>query len=65
MEVNASGKHTSLLRYGNNYCRKKFYSTGPRMNRQNQGDRVTLDTQKYGITLKKDFFLTEKQDCRQ
>ncbi len=29
MEVNASGKHTSLLRYGNNYCRKKLYSTGP------------------------------------
>ncbi len=24
-----SGKHSSLLRYGNNYCRKKFYSTGP------------------------------------
>ncbi len=28
MEVNTSGKHASLLRYGNNYCRKKIYSTG-------------------------------------
>jgi hypothetical protein len=28
MEINASGKHTSLLQYGNNYCRKKFYGTG-------------------------------------
>jgi hypothetical protein len=27
--MNGSGKHSSLLRYGNNYCRKKFYSTGP------------------------------------
>ncbi len=25
-----SGKHSSLLRYGSNYCRKKFCSTGPR-----------------------------------
>ncbi len=25
-----NGKHSSLLQYGNNYCRKKFYSTGPR-----------------------------------
>jgi hypothetical protein len=23
------GEHSSLLRYGKNYCRKKFYSTGP------------------------------------
>ncbi len=30
MEVNGSGKHFSLLRYGINYCRKKFYSRGPR-----------------------------------
>ncbi len=29
MEVIGSGKHSSLLRHGNNYCRKKFYSTGP------------------------------------
>ncbi len=29
MEVIGSGKHSSLLWYGNNYCRKKFYSTGP------------------------------------
>ncbi len=26
--MNGSGKHFSLLRYGNNYCRKKFYSAG-------------------------------------
>ncbi len=23
-----SGKHSSLIQYGNNYCRKKSYSTG-------------------------------------
>jgi hypothetical protein len=28
-EVMGIGKHSSLLRYGNNYCHKKFYSTGP------------------------------------
>jgi hypothetical protein len=30
VEVIGSAKHSSLLRYGNNYCRKKFYSSGPR-----------------------------------
>jgi len=29
--VNGSGKYSSLFDYGNNYGRKKFYSTGPRM----------------------------------
>jgi hypothetical protein len=29
VEVNSSCKHSSLLRYGNNYGSKKFYSTGP------------------------------------
>jgi hypothetical protein len=29
VKVIRSGKRSSLLRYGNNYCRKKFYSTGP------------------------------------
>jgi hypothetical protein len=29
MEGNGSVKHSSLLRYGNNYGRKKFNSTGP------------------------------------
>jgi hypothetical protein len=29
MEVNGSGKHSSLLQYGINYFRKKFNSTGP------------------------------------
>jgi hypothetical protein len=29
--VNGSCKHSSLLRYGNNYGSKKFYSTGPSM----------------------------------
>jgi hypothetical protein len=29
VEVIASGKHSSLLRYNNNYCHKKLYSTGP------------------------------------
>jgi hypothetical protein len=27
VEVDGSGKHSSLLRYGNNYCRKKFNGT--------------------------------------
>jgi hypothetical protein len=27
--VNGSCKHSSLLRYGNNYGSKRFYSTGP------------------------------------
>ena len=26
--VNGGGKHYNLLQYGNNYCCKKFYSTG-------------------------------------
>ncbi len=29
VEVMGSGKRSSLLRYSNNYCCKKFYSTGP------------------------------------
>ncbi len=29
MEVTDSGKHSSLLDYVGNYCRKKFYSTDP------------------------------------
>jgi hypothetical protein len=28
MEVTASSKHSCLLQYGNNYSRKKVYSTG-------------------------------------
>ncbi len=28
VKVNICGKHTSLLRYGNNYKRKNFYSKG-------------------------------------
>ncbi len=32
--MNDSGKHSSLLQYGNNYSRKKFYNTGPRLNLQ-------------------------------
>ncbi len=28
-KVNGNGKHSSLLQYGNNYCRKVFYSTVP------------------------------------
>jgi hypothetical protein len=28
VEVKGRGKHFSLLRYGNNYCRKKLYSSG-------------------------------------
>jgi len=30
VEVNGSGKHSSLLKCGNNYSRKKFHSTRPR-----------------------------------
>jgi hypothetical protein len=32
VKLNDIFKHFSLLRYGNNYCRKKFHSTGPRPN---------------------------------
>jgi hypothetical protein len=32
MEVNASGKHTSLLGYGNNNCRKSFILQAPGFN---------------------------------
>jgi hypothetical protein len=28
VDVNGSDKHSSLLRYGNNYRSKKFYSKG-------------------------------------
>jgi hypothetical protein len=28
VEVNGNGKHSSLLQFGNNYSRKKFYSAG-------------------------------------
>jgi hypothetical protein len=28
MEVNGSGKHSSLLRYCNNCCRRNFFKTG-------------------------------------
>ncbi len=28
VEVNGRGKHSSLLRYGNNYDCQKFHSTG-------------------------------------
>ncbi len=31
MEVIDNGKHSSLLQYNANYWRKKFYSTGPRL----------------------------------
>jgi hypothetical protein len=29
VEVNGNCKHSSLFRYGNNYCLKKFNTTGP------------------------------------
>jgi hypothetical protein len=29
VEENGNGKHSSFLRYGGNYCRKKFYSRSP------------------------------------
>jgi hypothetical protein len=31
VEVIRNGKHSSLLQYNANYWRKKFYSTGPRL----------------------------------
>jgi hypothetical protein len=31
LEVNGSGKHSSLLQHSNDYSRKKFYITGPCM----------------------------------
>jgi hypothetical protein len=32
VNVSDSGKHSSLLRYGKKYSRKKFYSKGPERN---------------------------------
>ena len=34
VDVINNGKHSSLLRYGKSYCRKKFYSTGPWISKQ-------------------------------
>jgi hypothetical protein len=34
--VNSCRKQSSFLRYGNNYCCKKFYSTDPRIGRKNR-----------------------------
>ncbi len=35
--MNRSGKHSSLLQFGNNYGCKKFYSTGPWLEVNNSG----------------------------
>jgi hypothetical protein len=51
MEVIGSGKHSSLLQYGNNYCRKKFYSTGHR----------SLES---FVNCGRNFFITSAQICR-
>ena len=37
-----SGKHSSLLQYGNNYCRKKFYSTGPWLLRSDEKEKMPM-----------------------
>jgi hypothetical protein len=39
------GKHYNLLQYGNNYCRKKFYSTGPKERPDIQHKGLSCDTQ--------------------
>jgi hypothetical protein len=48
VEVNGSGKHSSLLQYGNNYCHKKFFSTDPRKETQQEAltpvEQHVLDT---------------------
>jgi hypothetical protein len=36
VEVNDSGKHSSLLPYHNHYGRKKSYRTGPLFSKQNK-----------------------------
>ncbi len=45
--MNGSGIHSSLLRYGGNYGRKKFYSTGSRI----QIRRFLWKTYKHFVTL--------------
>jgi hypothetical protein len=47
VEVIGSGKHSSLLQYGNNYCRKKFYSTG-----RHQIEKKYVDSKFYSIFLR-------------
>jgi hypothetical protein len=48
-EVPHSGKHFSLLQYGNNYCRKKFYSTGPRR----EGEEPALGARQQKVSVGK------------
>jgi hypothetical protein len=40
--MNGSSKHSSLLWYGNNYCRKMFYRIGPRLTTLVREKRLTL-----------------------
>ncbi len=47
-----SGKHSSLLRYGNNYCHKKFYSTGPWFSTQTFGFNLVIQ----GVSILNNFF---------
>ncbi len=56
VEVIGSGKHSSLLQYGNNYCRKKFYSTGPR-------GQFKLKKDIYVQNLTKTLFSKIEQKC--
>jgi hypothetical protein len=44
MEVNSNDKLPSLLRYGNNYDRKKFYNSDPRSLNQTKLFTVTFDS---------------------
>jgi hypothetical protein len=48
--VNGNGKHSSL-RYGNNYCRKIFYSTGPWTNTLAYFRPIVDETRKLIATL--------------
>ncbi len=43
VEVNGSGKHSSLLPYGNNYGRKKSYNTGPLFLKQDKCEAEGLE----------------------
>ncbi len=59
VEVTDSGKHSSLLGYGKNYGRKKFYSTGT--SRESQ---KTFFGQIYTpFYCKLDLFTTRRKYC--
>jgi hypothetical protein len=56
VEVNGSSKQSSLLQYGNNYGRNKFYSTAPRAEVNDNSKQSSL-IQYVTITAVKSFLV--------